>query len=582
MSSLNFLNNAICFQHRKARLRLLPTLSWGLVTLSCVAFIFVLVYFSLTERGQVDPVEAAKTALLPLIVVQGVLLMGMGTSAVATGIARERDRELLDYHRMTPMSPAAKIAGYLFGLPVREYFLFALTLPFVAYAVLRGGVPLLKVAHFYVAFFSSVWLYHMTGLMAGMVSRKPWQSSLVSLGTVAVLYLVLPLFARVGLSFFDFLTVRPTFYGMVAEELNRAEAGRWMSERMMLVQQYESVPFFGGRFNPTAFSLVVQGFALLTMYHVVRRKWVDTGWHPFSKRFSLFFAAGIITLLTGTLWPLLSDAQVNADLIQRMREVTRLEVQSLLIGLYFVVSGLAILLTVSLITPSTQTARKGWRRTRRRGLSRVPLGWDAASSWPGAVAMLVVAAAGLAAVLWAIYSGGVYEWRPGMVLWLMALCLLGALVVVGFQGMHERFGRRAVILGLFVVWIMPVMVAIVMVAAFDAWRPAMYVSGSCPAVAGAFSLALLLDASSGGGGGSLLEGGAGFLMRGTAAEEHARRVIVLTLTLYAALAVLAQVLRAQRSRKLQRLEQGLAVSESSALLLPRESHPADPPRPAPG
>lgn len=576
MSRLNVFNNAICIQHARARLRLLPTLSWGLITLTCVAFIYVLIYYVLIRRGDFNPVEAAKTALVPLIIVQGVLLMGMGTSAVATGIARERDRELLDYHRMSPMSPAAKIVGYLFGLPSREYFLFALTLPFVAYAVLRGGVPLLKVAHFYVVFFSSVWLYHMTGLMAGMVSRKPWHSSFVSLGSVVVLYLVLPLFARVGLSFFDFLTVRPTFYGMVAEELQAGDHGDWVAERMLLAQQYESVPFYGLSLNPTAFSLVVQIFALTAMYHVVRRKWVDNAWHPFSKRFSVFFVFGVVTLLVGSIWPLLFDTQVHDDLVARMQGAQDTVVLSLLIGLFFVVSGLAVLMTISLTTPTAQTARKGLRRARKRGLSRVPLSWDAATTVPTTLAMLLIAVAAYGLVLLAIRSGEVYEIKPGMERWLVALGVLGVLVVVAFQGMHERFGQRPVILGLFVLWVMPVMVGIVMLAAFDAWRPAMYVGALCPAVGGGMSLALLLDASMG----PVSDGS--ILLRGTPAEDHARLVVALTIVLYAGLAVIAQGLRFRAARRRRRLDADLAAHAKRVSRTEAERYPTGPPPQAAG
>lgn len=576
MSRLNVFNNAICIQHARARLRLLPTLSWGLITLTCVAFIYVLIYYVLIRRGDFNPVEAAKTALVPLIIVQGVLLMGMGTSAVATGIARERDRELLDYHRMSPMSPAAKIVGYLFGLPSREYFLFALTLPFVAYAVLRGGVPLLKVAHFYVVFFSSVWLYHMTGLMAGMVSRKPWHSSFVSLGSVVVLYLVLPLFARVGLSFFDFLTVRPTFYGMVAEELQAGDHGDWVAERMLLAQQYESVPFYGLSLNPTAFSLVVQIFALTAMYHVVRRKWVDNAWHPFSKRFSVFFVFGVVTLLVGSIWPLLFDTQVHDDLVARMQGAQDTVVLSLLIGLFFVVSGLAVLMTISLTTPTAQTARKGLRRARKRGLSRVPLSWDAATTLPTTLAMLLIAVAAYGLVLLAIRSGEVYEIKPGMERWLVALGVLGVLVVVAFQGMHERFGQRPVILGLFVLWVMPVMVGIVMLAAFDAWRPAMYVGALCPAVAGGMSLALLLDASAG----HITNGS--YIIKGTPAEDHARMVVALTIVLYAGLAVIAQGLRFRAARRRKRLDADMAVYAERVSPTEAERYPTGPPPQAAG
>ena len=79
---------------------------------------------------------------MPIFFVQGVILMFMGTGAVASGIANERDSGVLDYQRITPMGPMRKIVGYLFGLPVREYFLFALTLPFVAYGTVRGGIAL--------------------------------------------------------------------------------------------------------------------------------------------------------------------------------------------------------------------------------------------------------------------------------------------------------------------------------------------------------------------------------------------------------------------------------------------------------
>ncbi|MEM6854266.1 MAG: hypothetical protein AAF593_07640 [Planctomycetota bacterium] len=571
MERFNVFTNPICVQHARARLRLMPTLSWGLITLTCVAFIYVLIYFLLIKRGEVSPVDAAKAAVVPLIVVQGVLLMGMGTSAVATGIARERDRELLDYHRMSPMTPAAKIIGYLFGLPSREYFLFALTLPFVAYAVLRGGVPLLKVAHFYVAFFSSVWLYHMTGLMAGMVSRKPWHSSFVSLGSVVVLYLVLPLFARVGLSFFDFLTVRPTFYGMVYEEIQSAGQRPNIPSRIMLAQQYETVPFYGLSLNPTAFSLVVQVFVLTAMYHVVRRKWVDAAWHPFSKRFSLFFVFGVVTLLVGSIWPLLFDTQVHDELVDRMQWAGDTVILSLLIGLFFVVSGLAVLMTISLTTPTAQTSRKGLRRARKRGLDRIPLSWDAATSVPTMLVVLLIAVVGYVVVLLAIQSGPVYEIKAGMERWLVALGVLSVLVVVAFQGMHERFGQRPVILGLFVFWVMPVMVGIIMFAAFDAWRPAMYIGALCPAVAGAMSLALLLDASAG----QVVDGS--YLLRGSPVEDHARMVVAVTIVLYAGLAVIAQGLRYSASCKRKRLERDTA--DLAERVTPRRevSHQPNPP-----
>lgn len=531
-------------------MRWLPTLTWALVTVTCVTFIVVLTFLSLTQREVADPVEAAKTALVPLVIVQGVLLMGIGTSAVATGIARERDQGLLDYHRMTPMSPASKIVGYLFGLPSREYFLFALTLPFVGWAVWRSGVPLLKVAHFYTAFFSSVWLYHMTGLMAGMVSRKAWQSSFVSIGMVAALYLVLPLFARLGLTFFDYLTVRPTFYGMVAEELHASDntaTAQWVSDRMSLADQYRLVPFFGLWLNPMLYSLAVQLFALTAMYHVVRRKWVDAAWHPFSKRFGVWFVLGMALLLSGSLWPLLHDADAHDALMQRL-DAGPSVVMGLLVGLLFVVGAIAVMLSIALVTPSRHTVRRGLRRARKAGRVRIPLSWDGATSFPATLLMLGLALGGYALVVAAIRTGVVYDWRPGMTESLVALGLLSAAVVVAYQGFYERFGQRTVILGLFVLWVVPVMVAIVLLSAFDAWRPGMYISTFCPAVAGGMSLSFLIDAT----GDAVRQHTA--IIAGTYPEDDAKAVIRLTIVFYAVLAVLAQYLRLQAAQRWRRLE----------------------------
>ena len=165
--NLNIFSNPICVRCARARLRWKHILSWGLILLTVTAFICIGVYETQTEREFATPEDAAKSLLLPLIVIQAIVMMFLGTGAVAAGLSREREHRLLDYARMTPMSPTAKILGYLFGLPVREYFLFALTLPFVLFAMLRSGYSWWNLLEFYSVFFTSVWLYHMTGMAGG-------------------------------------------------------------------------------------------------------------------------------------------------------------------------------------------------------------------------------------------------------------------------------------------------------------------------------------------------------------------------------------------------------------------------------
>jgi hypothetical protein len=223
--------NPLLVRGIRARMRLKHILSWGAVTVSITAFIWFLIYLTGTERQYLDHVEAAKLVIPPIIVIQGIILFVLGTGAVASGLADERADRSLDYQRMSPMPPTAKILGYLFGLPAREYFLFALTLPFLYAAVHISGLPLIKLAHFYLVFFSSVWLYHMTGFVAGMASSKPRRAAMTSLGLVATLYLVLPQLKYVGLNFFQYLTVRPTFVRLITEELNKINPGLEVAAR---------------------------------------------------------------------------------------------------------------------------------------------------------------------------------------------------------------------------------------------------------------------------------------------------------------------------------------------------------------
>ena len=104
-------------------------------------------------------------AIIPLLVLPGLILFVLGTAQVAGGMTAERDEGVIDYQRLIPMSPLAKVLGYLFGLPVREYVMFLATLPFTAWALWRGQVALAHVwLPLYAVVLSSTLLYHFTGL----------------------------------------------------------------------------------------------------------------------------------------------------------------------------------------------------------------------------------------------------------------------------------------------------------------------------------------------------------------------------------------------------------------------------------
>ena len=217
------------------RLRRKQMIAWGLFTLILTSFVYLTSYIRGSEaHGTYDhklgeyvetessTSDGAKTAFPLLLGVQGFILMFLGTGQVAAGTAEEREAGLLDYQRMTPMNPFSKITGYIFGLPGREYFMFALTLPFLAHATIVGELAIGKVLHLYVVFLSCVLLYHLTAHVTGLIVSKPRAASWVSRMVVLALYVFLPQLGQFGFSFLSSLTLLPTYFGSMREELAKS------------------------------------------------------------------------------------------------------------------------------------------------------------------------------------------------------------------------------------------------------------------------------------------------------------------------------------------------------------------------
>ena len=542
--------NPITLAHARLRMRTGPLLGWAVVTVSVVAFIFLMVYLTLTFRGEWDPVAAAKASLLPLIVVQGVLLMGLGTAAVSGGIAKEKADGVLDYHRMSPQPPTRKIVGYLFGLPSREYALFGLTLPFVAWAVWRGGLDAGKVIQFYVVFLSSVWLYHLLGLMLG-INRKRAKGAGAASGVVLMLYLLVPVLSRMGLGFLDFLTVRPTFYGLVAGEL---AGGGALADRFAFTDRYAAVDFFNLTLNPTLFTLLVQGLGIAALYHVVRRRFIDPGWHAVSKPFAVGFYGAAMVLLCGSLWPQVQGRAVyDTYTVQALVQDDAAAVVVSGAVFAFVAGTLALFLTV-LVTPSDVTTRRGVRRALRRAGSvahraadRVPHTSDAASGWATAAGLLGLIAGGAILLIVATQQGERQPPGPAVWPWTGVLFALVGAVLLTVQAVRERLGAGLTTLLLFVVWALPFMVAALLMTAFDRPAAALYAAVPCAPLQMVTGLLEL---------GAAYRGeGDGFSAAELLAEvEAARPALLASVGLYGSPAVAAQTWRWRGRRRIERAE----------------------------
>jgi hypothetical protein len=509
LSNLNIFSNPVVTKSARERLRLRNALSWGIVVVVVTGFVYAICYKFAEVQAELREETAAKFALVAILVMQGIILMLMGTGSVAIGIAQERMNGTLDYQRMTPMSTTSKILGYLFGLPIREYFLFLLTMPFVLYAAVKSGVRMSNLAHMYVVGFISVWLYHVTGLVAGMVSPKPWRAGVATQGMVLLMYFVMPQLASLGFTFFLYLTPRPVFARLAYEELDLDLRGVVDPENLQ-----NSVPFFNFNVNPSTFTVLLQGFLILTLFLIVYRKWREETLHPLSKGYALLVFLTTQVMLLGTLWPRITESWRFgniADRFQRVRvlALSRVDAGGLMIGewlyVFFFVSLAMGLLLVSLITPTRHTYAKGLRRARKLGLPRVPWLSDAASAVPYAFLFVLITWLSYAALVkLAIDAEDFFRTVPGLFSLLLPAALFAALLLY-MQALCQRFGLRGMLMAMFLIWVVPFLTYALMKAAAGPPLTANYVGAPMPLNAFGYAIANLFDFQNGNVRGTLIE-----------------------------------------------------------------------------
>ncbi|MCA9300844.1 MAG: hypothetical protein KDA28_17360 [Phycisphaerales bacterium] len=546
MSTLEL--NPLWIKGIRARCRWKNILGWGAIWLTIATFVFLVTYVTMVEQELTTSADAAKAALPGILVIQAVILMLFGTGAVASGVSQERDEGLLDYVRMTPMRPSAKVIGTLFGMPAREYLLFFATLPLVAIIVVISGFSLLTLGHFYLVFFSSVWVYHMTAMVVGMASPRPRLASMMSMGLVLLLYFALPNLSRIGITFFEFLTIRPTFLGMIQQELPdhlRAQA------ELNGIDTYRPVPFFEGAIQPTVYSLLVQGFIIITMFSIVHRKWRDQSHHLFSKAGGLLVFSGITVFTIASLWAIVSQEEAYRQLFNPLRRQSAEgrvpETLFFLMLTCFMIIGGAFLFMMCALTPSADCTRAGIRHARRLGHTRIAWNADAASSLPVALVMLAITiGAGVGIVSLAVARGDYMASGPSAVSTFAAVLLVIA-VGLSIQGAAQRMSLKLFGVMTFLFWMVPCFATIILFAAFEAFEAGLYVSQPFPPSSIGYALSWMLETTAPP---ATYEGGFRFMPPEDEFTTSPARIVFTGAIGYACLAVLIQRMSLKHRRHL--------------------------------
>lgn len=472
-------NNPIVWKNFKSRMRM-QSLFYCLFVLIISAFM-TLTIFSGIDRIAEDSVQAARTGILPLGILQWIILMLSATGRISSGIIHERVTGTIDYTRLTPMSPMAKVLGYLFGLPVREYIAFAITAPFMMFLLIVGEIPLSVVIPVYLVFFSSALLYHLIGTVFGLV-MKEWRMSVVfTVGLVILINLVLPLFSYLGFPFLQYLTIRPVVVEKVFPYL--AENSGWRSvipDGIIRTQ----VDFFNWKVSTTFFSLLLQGSLIFTLGLMVYRKWESFNSHSLSKIYAIFFFIGLQIFCIGTLWPNLVFNENAAFGLEQLVEGPSLEEFGILVPLIYTFFTLTcVFWLLYVVTPSRDEYRSGLLRARKyRQLdsSKWTLLDDYAGSLLPAAAFAVSTFIFLVFVQATMINVGPLADVPVSSINYFKLPLAAVLIIFYYWVSLEYLGLNKFAILFLCVWIVPILLAIFLAAAFEFEDLTIYIASISP------------------------------------------------------------------------------------------------------
>ena len=449
--------------------------------------------------NQPDQADVERVPLIPLLVIQAVILFLIATGQVSGGMTADADEKTMDYVRLSPMTPLAKVLGYLFGLPIREWLMFAVTLPFTVWALWKGNVAAGHWVPIYAVMLTATVLYHLTGLTAGTVmSNRRW-AFLVSMGGVFLLYSVVPQLGKLGLVYFEYLTIWP----VVMENIHGfmpATAGAAMKTAQNLLGR---APFFDLDLPEVAFTILSQLVLCLTFVVMLWRRWRRAESHLQGKLWATGLCAWIQFVLLGCSLPLISSGKLF--LSQRFGSMFRfggrvfdqsppvLAEATVTITIYGTVTMLAMLLLAIMIAPARDGQERGVRRAAKFGKRSVR--WFSDES-PAVSLVLVMALCGT--VGWTIFARQVIgsHWFPGQELpgwapWLFGLVL----VTSGLTStlLYELRGNKGLFLAAIFIGVLPLLVGSVMATASDKLAPAaVWITAASPLVAPANAVAIAL------------------------------------------------------------------------------------------
>lgn len=466
LATLKIWENPAFLRFWRSRLRFRKAIFWYLLVLIVTTFMISITYITRTNFGT-PPQAAARGLWLPLLIIQGLILMIKGTGSASATLIQDKIDETLDYQRLTPVTPLRNLVGYLFGLPVLEYMMFALTLPQLAFIAIVGRIPVVELLAVYTAFFVCVILYHTTAIAAGMVMRRWFLGYVVGILLVLLVNVILPAFiSQLGLKFFQYLSVWPVISDHVIPlTLSGQVFSRAVAQNPFFALAND-VPFFNWSLPPLAFTLLLQSTLIVTFGTMALRRWKSATRHSLSKPYAVGFLCLYVVVLLGNVWPIITRRSMPFALfgennLERLGEVITV---GLPIVYALVTWGLCYIL-FAIAIPSRHSYVRGIRRALKHGRT-VARPWDDdADSLAFIGAVAAVALLGYGVLFHELSSAGFFDDFTNGVTGLWRLPLALTLVIVYAGLVIQVFELKPTVLVILLVGLLPILVAIVMAAA---------------------------------------------------------------------------------------------------------------------
>jgi hypothetical protein len=412
----DWVDNPIFIKHVRSRLRRQPLAAGAVVVLVlCLCIVWA---------GYENNAFVNGRAFEWLVMLQGIILIILGGSQISAAVGSARLSGILDFHRVSPLTPAELTLGFFFGAPIREYLQFACTLPFVA-LFMAFGVP---TVHGYIQIFiflvAITWVFHGMALLNSLI-MKPGRSARGAVGVVLFFVLI--------------------FFNMM-------RMGRFIPS-IALFDEGGRLTFFGVSLPWLAVVLFYVGGLLFFIYLAVRRRMGEERIHPLSKPQAIAALASLSVLMLGGVWRTEDNGVVQ------------------IVALYLLV--IAAILLILMVTPTRAEYFKGLWRAKKQG--RGHLSWWADLSLNRVFLITACAITLVSATLTQSALGDPQSTTPAVFSspGNFPLAIAIGVLVIAYFGLAEQyfvlqFGRRGATyfaLFLFLAWLVPLVAGTILAMA---------------------------------------------------------------------------------------------------------------------